>query len=71
MVRAVEEALVRFHGEWVREFDALAERRRRELERFETKQRAALEQFEEELRDLAVRGKAPGAPTRRKGFFSF
>jgi ferredoxin len=71
MVRAVEEALARFHADWVREFDALHERRRRELERFETKQRAALERFEEDLRGLAMRDKAPGAPTRRKGFFSF
>jgi len=71
MVRGVEEALARFHAGWVREFDALHERRRRELEQFEAKQRAVLERFEEELRELAVREKAPGAAVRRKGFFSF
>jgi ferredoxin len=71
MVRAVEEALARFHQNWVRAFDELHERRRRELEQFEERQRAELARFEEELRALAAREKAPGAPTRRRGFFSF
>jgi ferredoxin len=71
MVRGVEEGLARFHAAWTRAFDDFHERRRRDLEQFEARQRAALERFEEELRTMAVREKAPGAPTRRKGFFSF
>jgi hypothetical protein len=71
MVRTVEEALARFHGQWVHEFDDFHDRRRRELEQFENRQRAALERFEEELRAAATSARAPGAPTRRKGFFSF
>jgi len=47
------------------------ERRRRELEQFEERQRMELEQFSTELRAIAMREKAPGAPTKRKGFFSF
>jgi ferredoxin len=71
MVRAVEEALAQFHGRWTRAFEQLHERRRRELEQFEDRQRAELEQFSAELRTIATREKAPGAPTKRKGFFSF
>jgi ferredoxin len=69
MVRAVEEALARFHGAWVRDFDAFHERRRRELEQFEERQRAALDAFDEELRELSLTAKVPGARARRKGLF--
>ncbi|HZP40608.1 MAG TPA: hypothetical protein VFD84_03750, partial [Candidatus Binatia bacterium] len=71
MVRRVEDALARFHAAWTRDFEEFHERRKRELEQFEARQRAALERFEEELRATALREKAPGAPARRKGFFSF
>jgi ferredoxin len=71
MVRAVEDALARFHGAWKAAFGAFHERRRRELEQFEDKQRRTLERFEDELRAVATREKAPGAPTRKRGFFTF
>ncbi len=71
MVRAVEEALARFHGKWTTAFEALHERRRRELEQFEDKQRGEIERFEDELRAIATREKAPGAPTKKRGFFTF
>jgi ferredoxin len=71
MVRAVEEALARFHRQWTSSFEAFHERRQRELDQFEMRQRAELERFEVELRAVATRDKPPGAPTRRKGFFSF
>ena len=71
MVRGVEEALAQFHARWRRAFEQVHERRRRELEQFEERQRMELEQFSAELRAIAMREKAPGAPTKRKGFFSF
>jgi hypothetical protein len=71
MVRAVEEALATFHARWTAAFEQLRERRRRELEQFEERQRQELERFEDELRAIATREKAPGAPTRRRGFFTF
>jgi hypothetical protein len=71
MVRAVEDALGTFHAGWTRAFDDFHARRRRELERFEERQRAELERFTEALKDTATRAKAPGAPTKRKGFFTF
>ena len=71
MVRGVEDALARFHGRWTQAFEAFHEKRRRELETFEEKQRAELERFQDELRRMAVREKAPGAATRRRGFFTF
>jgi ferredoxin len=71
VVRGVEESLARFHAHWKEAFEEFHERRRREIEQFEARQRAELERFEEELRAIATREKAPGAPTKRKGFFSF
>jgi hypothetical protein len=71
MVRAVEQALAGFHGRWTRAFEDFHARRRRELEQFEDRQRAELEKFSAELRALATREKPPGAPAKRKGFFSF
>jgi ferredoxin len=71
MVRSVEEALARFHGDWTASFETFHERRRRQLEQFEERQREALERFNAELARIATREKAPGAPTPRKGFFSF
>ena len=40
-------------------------------QRIETRQRVELDRFDDELRGLATREKAPGAPTRRRGFFTF
>jgi ferredoxin len=71
MVRAVEEALGGFHARWTIAFEEFHVRRRRELDQFEERQRRELERFEEELRTVATREKAPGAPTKRRGFFSF
>ena len=71
MVRAVEEALATFHARWTRAFEDFHARRRRELEQFEERQRAELERFSTELRTIATREKPPGAPTRRRGFFTF
>src|SRR3989442_757534 len=71
MVRGVEEALAQFHARWRRAFEQVHERRRREVEQFEERQRMELEQFSAELRAIATREKAPGAPTKRKGFFTF
>jgi ferredoxin len=71
MVRGVEESLHRFYTGWTRAFDEFHEQRRREMENFEETQRAALEQFDEELRRVATSDKPPGAPTKRKGFFTF
>ena len=71
MVRAVEDALSRFHAGWTGAFEAFHDKRRRELEQFEERQRQQLERFEEELRGLSIKDKAPGAPAKRKGFFTF
>ena len=71
MVRAVEEALAQFHDHWRGTFEEFHKRRRRELEHFEDRQRAELERFSSELRRIATREKPPGAPAKRKGFFSF
>ena len=71
MVRAVGDSLEQFHARWTQAFDDLLERRRRELEQFEERQRRDLERFEAELREVASREKAPGAPTKRRGFFAF
>jgi ferredoxin len=71
IVRAVEESLARFYGEWTKAFETFHEHRRAELDRFESRQRTELERFSNELRDISTRDKAPGAPARRKGFFSF
>ena len=71
MVRGMEHSLHRFYTGWTRAFDEFHEKRRRELEQFEEKQRAALERFDEDLRQVAISDKPPGAPTKRKGFFTF
>jgi ferredoxin len=71
MVRAVREAVEQFHAQWSQTFERLHEKRRRELELFEERQRRELATFQERLAGLAFREKAPGAPVKRKGFFSF
>jgi ferredoxin len=71
MVRGIEDTLTGFYARWSSAFEQFQERRRRELEQFEERQRRELEQFETEMKGLATKEKAPGAPTRRKGFFTF
>jgi len=71
MVRAVAEALERFHAGWAGTFERFHEKRRRELEQFEERQRQQLARFEQELRAIATRERAPGAPSKRRGFWSF
>jgi ferredoxin len=71
MVRAVAEALEQFHGRWAATFERFHDKRRRELEQFEERQRQELARFEGEFRAIATRERAPGAPTKRRGFWSF
>jgi len=71
MVRGVAEALGQFHATWKRDFERFHERRRRDLEQFEERQRSALSRFELELRGVAARERPPGAPTKRRPFWSF
>ncbi len=71
MVRAVGDALERFHGEWSATFEKFHAQRQREMDQFEERQRRALEAFQAELKTVAEREKAPGAPQKRRGFFTF
>ena len=71
MVRDVATALERFHATWRVDFERFHERRRRELEQFEERQRSALARFEQELHAVVGRERAPGAPIKRRGFWSF
>lgn len=70
MVRAVSEALERFHGGWVATFERFHDKRRRELEQFEERQRQELARFAQELRAVATRERAAGAPVKRRAFWS-
>ena len=64
MVRAVGDALERFHGEWTATFERFHAKRQRELEQFEERQRRALERVRRpSCKTVAEREKAPGAPT--------
>ena len=71
MVRAVGDALEQFHAKWTASFEDFREKRQRELAMFEEKQRRELAAFEERLKQIAVRERAPGAPVKRRGFFTF
>jgi ferredoxin len=71
MVRAVREAIEEFHGRWSDAFERFHDKRQRELEAFEERQRQDHDAFQERLRTLAQRERAPGAPVKRKPFFSF
>jgi ferredoxin len=71
MVRAVGDALEQFHAKWTASFEEFREKRQRELAAFEDKQRRELAAFEERLKQTAVRERAPGAPVKRRGFFTF
>jgi ferredoxin len=71
MVQAVRESIEAFYDKWATTFETFHDRRRRDLEMFEDRQRQEMEQFETKLRRLANRERAPGAPVKRKPFFSF
>ena len=71
MVAAVRDAIEAFYAQWAAAFDAFHDKRQRELEVFEDRQRAALEQFQGKLGSLVRRERVPGAPVKRKPFFSF
>jgi len=71
MVQAVRESIETFYDKWATAFETFHEKRRRDLELFEERQRQELEQFETKLKRLANRERAPGAPVKRKPFFSF
>jgi ferredoxin len=71
MVRGVAEALERFYAGWKGDFERFHARRRRELEQFEERQKVALARFTQELHAIATRELAPGAPRKRRGFWSF
>jgi ferredoxin len=71
MVQAVRDAIEAFHEKWAEAFERFHEKRQRELEVFEERQRIELEAFQAKLGKLALRERAPGAPTKRKPFFSF
>jgi hypothetical protein len=71
MVQAVREAIEAFYDKWATTFEAFHEKRRRDLDVFEERQRQELEEFESKLKRLATRERAPGAPAKRKPFFSF
>jgi len=71
MVRAVREAIEGFHAKWSDAFARFHDKRQRELELFEERQRQELEEFGAKLGKVVGRERAPGAPTKRKPFFSF
>ena len=71
MVRAVADAIERFHEGWSAAFERFHDKRQRELAQFEERQRQDLARFAQQLHDIATRERAPGAPTKRRGFFSF
>jgi ferredoxin len=71
MVRGVADALERFHDGWTKAFERFHDKRQRELAQFEERQRQELARFEQEIRDIAARERAPGAPIKRRGFWSF
>jgi hypothetical protein len=71
MVQSVREAIEVFYEKWATAFEAFHDKRRRDMEMFEERQRQELELFEVKLKRLAGRERAPGAPTKRKPFFSF
>jgi ferredoxin len=71
MVQAVRESIEAFYDKWATAFEGFHEKRSRELAQFEERQRQELEVFQTKLKRLALRERAPGAPQKRKPFFSF
>jgi hypothetical protein len=71
MVQAVRESIEAFYDKWANAFDAFHDKRQREMDAFEEKQRKELEDFQAKVKRLAAREHVPGAPVKRKPFFSF
>ena len=71
MVAEVREAIEGFYDKWANAFDAFHDKRQREMDAFEEKQRKELEDFQAKVKRLAAREHVPGAPVKRKPFFSF
>jgi Pyruvate/2-oxoacid:ferredoxin oxidoreductase delta subunit len=71
MVQAVRESIEAFYDKWATAFEGFHEKRSRDLAQFEERQRQELEVFQTKLKRLALRERAPGAPQKRKPFFSF
>ena len=71
MVQSVREAIEGFYDKWATAFEAFHDKRRREMELFEERQRTELEAFAGKLKRVAGRERTPGAPVKRKPFFSF
>jgi ferredoxin len=65
----VSRALEAFYRGWTADFDALRERRRRELAEFEERKRTELETFNEQLKAISQSVKPPGAPRKRAWIF--
>jgi ferredoxin len=71
MVAAVREAIESFYAKWADAFERFHEKRQHELQVFEERQHKELEDFQAKLGKLSLRERAPGAPIKRKPFFSF
>jgi ferredoxin len=65
----ISKVLREFHGRWAAAFEELREQRQRELDEFETRQKAELEQINEKVRSLSKSVLAPGAPKKRAWIF--
>src|SRR5262249_48365202 len=65
----VSRALEAFHRRWRDDFEALSERRRRELNACEKPNRPALEPYTDQLKTTTRRAKPPGPPRRRAWIF--
>ena len=61
----------RFHAAWTDTLERFHTKRQRELEQFEERQRQELALFEQDIRSIAARTRAPGAPIKRRPFWSF
>jgi ferredoxin len=71
MVGAVRESIEGFYEKWTTTFETFREKRQREMDMFEERQRKELEEFQAKVKRLAAREHVPGAPVKRKPFFSF
>jgi ferredoxin len=69
LYQALTRRLTKFHTSWKKSFAEFRERRARELESFESGQKAALAALEADLESIASGAELAGAPTRSRGFF--
>jgi ferredoxin len=69
LYQALSRRLTKFHSSWTKSFDEFRERRARELESFESSQKAALATLEGDLERIAAGAELAGAPARSRGFF--